>query len=484
MATRGQRKQRRQKLVHLAPEELMSLMHVRALGVGVLSFLFTRSGYHEARRREIQEEREAAEKREKELKEEKRKKREAAAAAKRLQKKKKEALAATAKAEKKSGPKFRQVHWEPLAHNDKSLWAGAAPIAREAVLDLFPDLTAVMIQEQKTVSKPRDEDKGKDKGKDTAKPKNVMLIDGKKSQNISIMLAQFGRVSLASVVEAIMSMDPSALDLAGVRALAQFPPEQSDVDLIRGHVAAGNDSSSLGKAEKFLLEFSKIPQLTARLVTLEILHTFKIEVEAVQKHISMAIEAGQRVLDEKSLPLFLHMCLQLGNKLNEGTAKGEAKGFKLESFARLSQTKTNSQKDTLLDYIVHRLVEQKHPALEFLQSLDGLKEAAALDVAQNAKHLKKLADSVQKVEALTKRVQLPEVKDSERLKRWVAQGNSTLDTAATKQEELNALDSKCVEHFGEDKNDSNLQQVLKKIVEIHTSVAASVAKIPKSKRVK
>lgn len=52
---------------------------------------------------------------------------------------------------------------------------------------------------------------------------------------------------------------------------------------------------------------------------------------------------------------FMKICLIFGNFMNEGTDRGNAKGFKLESVDRFASMKTVDKKHTMLMFIMDRI---------------------------------------------------------------------------------------------------------------------------------
>ncbi|KAE8688465.1 Detected protein of unknown function [Hibiscus syriacus] len=82
--------------------------------------------------------------------------------------------------------------------------------------------------------------------------------------------------------------------------------------------------------------------------------------------------------------------LSLGNALNQGTARGSAVGFRLDSLLKLTDTRARNKKMTLMHYLC-KVLSQKLPEL-----IDFPKDLATLESATKVQ-LKCLADEMQAI---------------------------------------------------------------------------------------
>ena len=73
--------------------------------------------------------------------------------------------------------------------------------------------------------------------------------------------------------------------------------------------------------------------------------------------------------EDKSFHSFLKCCLDVGNAINLGTRRGNAIGYKLESFRSFASCKSNNGKDYLLPYIVEKVVNQQPEVMDFYEDL-------------------------------------------------------------------------------------------------------------------
>ena len=93
--------------------------------------------------------------------------------------------------------------------------------------------------------------------------------------------------------------------------------------------------------------------------------------KAVETKTNVIMSACNDVRSSERFVRLLGIVLQIGNSMNKGTSKGGAKGIKLNSLMKLTQTRTNSGQ-TLLEYIIVHVME-KCPSL---LALDAVSESS------------------------------------------------------------------------------------------------------------
>ena len=126
---------------------------------------------------------------------------------------------------KDEGPKMKKLHWETLASTEGTIWgdlSGGNTAAEDDATALFPDIKDNFEISQIKV-------KAMDPAANANKAKVVSLIDGKKSQNMNIMLAQFGKKEFAEIAEAISNLDEKFIGVAGISSILDFAPEMDEL---------------------------------------------------------------------------------------------------------------------------------------------------------------------------------------------------------------------------------------------------------------
>ncbi|KAK8602608.1 hypothetical protein V6N12_052413 [Hibiscus sabdariffa] len=144
-------------------------------------------------------------------------------------------------------------------------------------------------------------------------------------------------------LSAILALDDAALDPDQIENLIKFCPTKEEIELLKGYKG---DIENLGKCEQ--------------------------------------------VRNSVKLKRIMQTILSLGNALNQGTARGSAVGFRLDSLLKLTDTRSRNTKMTLMHYLC-KVLKQKMPEL-----LDFPKDLTSLEAATKVQ-LKVLADETQAI---------------------------------------------------------------------------------------
>ncbi|PPD95768.1 hypothetical protein GOBAR_DD07203 [Gossypium barbadense] len=169
---------------------------------------------------------------------------------------------------------------------------------------------------------------------------------------------------------AVLAMDDTVLDVDQVENLIKFCPTKEEMELLKGYTG---DKENLGKCEQYFLELMKVPRVESKL-----------------RVFSFKIQFGSQVRNSVKLKEIMKKILYLGNTLNQGTARGSAIGFKLDSLLKLTDTRASTSKMTLMHYLC-KVLAAKAPAL-----LDFHLEFVSLEAATKIQ-LKSLAEEMQAI---------------------------------------------------------------------------------------
>jgi hypothetical protein len=82
-----------------------------------------------------------------------------------------------------------------------------------------------------------------------------------------------------------------------------------------------------------------------------------------------------QVKNSEKFKRIMQTILSLGNALNQGTARGAAVGFKLDSLPKLSETRARNNRMTLMHYLCKILAEKIPEVLDFTKELSSLEPA-------------------------------------------------------------------------------------------------------------
>ncbi|KGN57957.1 formin-like protein 5 [Cucumis sativus] len=242
--------------------------------------------------------------------------------------------------------KLKPFFWDKvLANPDHSMvWhqikAGSFQFNEEMIETLFG---------YTPVDKTKTEGKKESSSQDPAL-QYIQIIDSKKSQNLSILLRALN-VTKEEVCDALHEGTelPSEL-LENLLRMAPTPEEELKLRLFSGEL------SQLGNAERFLKSLVDIPFAFKRLESLLFIGTLQEDI-AITKESFVNLEVACKELRSSRLFLkLLEAVLKTGNRMNDGTFRGGAQAFKLDTLLKLSDVKGKDGKTTLLHFVVQEII--------------------------------------------------------------------------------------------------------------------------------
>ncbi|KAI3997633.1 hypothetical protein MKX01_011050 [Papaver californicum] len=182
-------------------------------------------------------------------------------------------------------------------------------------------------------------------------PTQIFLLDPRKSQNIAIVLRSLA-ISRTEILDALQ--EGRGLDSDTLEKVAKFAPTEEEETAL---VEFDGNITKLADAESFLYHiFKAVRYPFARLDAM--LFRLSYEPEILQLKNSLKIlESGCNELRTRGLFLkLLEAILKAGNRMNAGTARGNAKAFNLTALRKLSDVKSSDGKTTLLHFVVEEVV--------------------------------------------------------------------------------------------------------------------------------
>lgn len=154
----------------------------------------------------------------------------------------------------------------------------------------------------------------------------------------------------------------------------------------------------LGKCEQFFLELMKVPRVESKLRVFAFRITFSTQVSDLRSNLNTINEAAKEVKESAKLRQIMQTILTLGNALNQGTARGSAVGFKLDSLLKLSDTRARNNKMTLMHYLCKLLAEKMPLLLDFDKDLVHLEGASKIQLKTLAEEMQAVSKGLEKVE--------------------------------------------------------------------------------------
>ncbi|XP_024018695.1 formin-like protein 5 [Morus notabilis] len=238
-------------------------------------------------------------------------------------------------------------------------------------------------------------DKGKSEQKKNSpsqdpSPQFIQIIDPKKSQNLAILLRALN-VTIEEVCDALR--EGNELPLEFLESLLKMTPTTDEELKLR---MFNGELSQLGPAERFLKVLVDIPFAFKRLEALLFMSTLTEEV-AIAKESFATLEVACKELKNSRLFLkLLEAVLKTGNRMNDGTFRGGAQAFKLDTLLKLSDVKGTDGKTTLLHFVVQEIIRsegiraarvaRENRSLSSIKS-DDLLEESSNDVEEHYRSL-------------------------------------------------------------------------------------------------
>ena len=155
--------------------------------------------------------------------------------------------------------------------------------------------------------------------------------------------------------DTLVALQTAAPTEEETRAFAKAFPKEKDV-------SPGGEEASLSDPERFLCLMARVPRVREKLAAA----SFAAEFDETVAGVTAALDAVRVACDEvrrsKQLKAVLAAALAAGNVLNEGTPRGDAAGFTLDSLHKLADVKSTKRFETdgsnseppgtLLDFVV------------------------------------------------------------------------------------------------------------------------------------
>lgn len=217
-------------------------------------------------------------------------------------------------------------------------------------------------------------------------PKTAGILEQKRTTNTLIMLRKFTRTP-KEISAAVRSLDPlgEVLSLDNVNALFANEFKEEELAMAKNFVAPEEEVDNLNDAEALAYYVARIPRWNFKIKTMVTMRTAAEVEDEIRTSLTAVISACKEVMGSKRLEKVLAAVLAIGNFLNAGTAKGSARGFKLETLPKLCETKAREKGVTLLHYITDMLSRKDADALRFPEDMKNVAKARRIakeDVAR------------------------------------------------------------------------------------------------------
>ncbi|KAI3511438.1 hypothetical protein L1887_18591 [Cichorium endivia] len=309
-------------------------------------------------------------------------------------------------------PKLKPLHWDKVrASSEKAMaWdhlkLSSFKLNEEMIQTLFMANSSKPAPNHSTDQK---------MAADTTQKNRVLVLDPHKSRNIAILLRALN-LTIDEVCESILQGNVDTLGSELLGSLLKMAPTMEEEARLK-------EMDDLDPAEKFLKAVIQIPFAFKRMDAMLYILNFDSEVEYLTASFKTIEMACWELRNSRMFIKLLEAVLMAGNRMNDGTTRGDAHAFKLDTLLTLVHVKGTDGKTTLLHFVVQEIIRAegsrlsgggisqeselcdeidfRKRGLEVVSSLGGelssVKKAAAMDSGLLSQEVGRLAMGLTKV---------------------------------------------------------------------------------------
>uniref|UniRef100_A0A8C0EHR0 Inverted formin 2 n=1 Tax=Bubo bubo TaxID=30461 RepID=A0A8C0EHR0_BUBBB len=260
--------------------------------------------------------------------------------------------------------RMKKLNWQKLPSNvvreSHSMWASVSSSSEETI---EPNYTSI----EQLFCFPQPTPKEKTAAPVKAEPKEITFLDSKKSLNLNIFLKQF-KCSNEEVAAMVQNGDRTKFDVEVLKQLLKLLPEKHEIENLK---TFKEEKSKLANADQFYLLLLQIPSYQLRIECMLICEETTVVLDMIQPKAEAIRRACEDLLNSHRLPLFCQLILKVGNFLNYGSHTGDADGFKISTLLKLTETKANQTRITLLHHILEVPLPNPRINLDIIRTESG-----------------------------------------------------------------------------------------------------------------
>ncbi|XP_069494246.1 inverted formin-2 isoform X3 [Ambystoma mexicanum] len=325
--------------------------------------------------------------------------------------------------------KMKKLNWQKLppsvTRESHSMWASASTSSDS----IEPNYSS--IEELFCVAQVQPKEKEAPAAKKS--PKEITFLDSKRSLNLNIFLKQF-RCPNEVVVEMIHKGDRSKFDVEILKQFLKLLPEKHEIENLKSYQ---EEAEKLSNADRFYLLLLGVPSYQLRLECMLMCEETSIVLDMLQPKARLVSAACDNLLTSHRLPVFCQLILKVGNFLNYGSHTGDANGFKISALLKLTETRANKARVTLLHHILEEVEKSHTDLLHLPNDLEPVAKAAGINIdnlySETSANLKKLREIQSKMSAAA----MQDVKEQ-----YEKPIQACLDSLRSLEEELESIQQK------------------------------------------
>ncbi|PHT42352.1 Formin-like protein 18 [Capsicum baccatum] len=298
-------------------------------------------------------------------------------------------LSRTMNSRSQSSKKLKPLHWLKISRAvSGSLWAEAqkcSDATKAPEIDIS-ELESLFSAAVPTSGQDSSGGKRNSRTSMAQKPEKVQLVDHRRAYNCEIMLSKV-KIPLHDMLSSVLALEDSALDVDQVENLIKFCPTKEEMETLKAYKG---EKEKLGRCEQFMLELMQVPRIESKLRVF----SFKIQFESQVSELRNSLNI---IKGSSKLKRIMQTILSLGNALNQGTARGSAVGFRLDSLLKLTETRARNNKMTLMHYLCKVLADKLPELLDFSKDLSSLEPCAKIQLKFLAEEMQAISKGLEKV---------------------------------------------------------------------------------------
>jgi len=350
--------------------------------------------------------------------------------------------------------------------------------------------------------------------------REISLTTPQRVMGISIGLHSLRHHSMAKVREAIWGLNEEILTQEATHILLVCDPKthqptvlptKEEIEAAKSYLQSGQPQEVLDDASKFIVAVHDIPFLYDRLLLVSFRMTFASNAQSIQQQLNSVSSALSEVRDSRRFASMMKLILKTGNLLNQGTARGEARGFRLSALSQLQQMKQvegstepgNPSSLTLMDHLIDLIAEQKPDLLLLSQDMPNVPFAMRVELDDVKKNINQLRSDLARISrssgaaaaaAVATEADAPQQGHvdvfSTSASSFIQQATTDIDSLDAGLEEVIRTYAEVAEYFGEKTQKASdlapmhewVGYVQKFLMDFERAVAANVARLEKARR--
>ncbi|XP_028315109.1 protein diaphanous homolog 2 isoform X3 [Gouania willdenowi] len=226
------------------------------------------------------------------------------------------------------------------------------------------------------------------------KAKELRILDPKTAQNLSIFLGSF-RLPYEEIRDIVLEVDEERLSESLIQNLIKNLPEQKELSAL---AELKGEYEELVESEQFGIVMSSVKLLRPRLNGILFKLTFEEQVSNIRPDIMNVTFACEEVKKSDGFCKLLELVLLVGNYMNAGSRNAQTFGFNINFLCKLRDTKSNSQKTTLLHFLAEKCEESHSEILNFPDELEHVEDASKVSAEILKSSLTTMERHIQRLE--------------------------------------------------------------------------------------